>query len=386
MSVEIKKVSNGKDHKAFMKLPWKIYENDPSWAPDLIMDLKDRLNRKKHPFFRQGSAEFFLAYKDGELVGRIAAIDNPDHNKYWKEKTGFWGFFESIDDQEVASALFEKAAEWLKNKGMDTMRGPMSCSTNDEVGMLFETDGSPRLPVMPHNHLYYNALCKNFGMKKAKDLIAFKLDLTKEINPKVMRIADHLKKRAEEKGLTIRNLDRKHMKKDLRILMDIYEESWAENWGFVPMTEAEFNMMAEALDMITDPSLVVIIEKNGESVGFAAAIYDLMEVTHSLRKFQKWPLWIQSIFQLISLAWRLFIKRKPKFKRGRLLLAGVRPNFRQMGFDALLYTLPFIAGKNLGIKEGELSWELEDNTAIISGIQKMGAEVYKKYRVWDKKL
>ncbi len=383
MAIEVKKVSNSKEHSAFLKLPWKIYENDPTWAPDLIMDLEDRLNRKKHPFFKQGSAEFFLAYKDGEVVGRIAAIDNPDHNKYWKEKTGFWGFFECINDQAVANALFDAAKDWVKAKGMTNFRGPMSCSTNDEVGMQYETDGSHRMPIMPYNPLYYMDLCKNYGMKKAKDLVAFKLDMSIDINPKVLRIAEHIKKKAAEKGLVIRNLNTKKKKEEFRKIIDVYEAGWAENWGFVPMSQAEFDMMAETLLLISDPKLVVIIEKDNEVVGFATAIFDLMEITHSLRKYHKWPLWLQSILQLLKLVWKKFIKPYPKFKRARLLLAGVKPNYRQLGFDALLYTLPFMAGKAMGIETGELSWELEDNTAIISGIEKMGGKVYKKNRVWD---
>ncbi len=382
MGVEIKKVETKKDLKEFMKLPWKIYRDDPTWAPELIMDLKDRLNRKKHPFFLQGEAEFFMAYKDGELVGRIAAIINNDHNKYWKEKTGFFGFFEAINDQEVAGKLFDAAKEWVKAKGMNKLRGPMSCSTNDVVGMEIETDGSHQMVVMPYNPKYYVDLCSKYGFKKAKDLICFKLDLTQDINPKVLRIADFLRKRAEEKGLTIRHLDRKHFKRDLRMMLDIYTEAWAKNWGFVPMSEAEFESMASTLDMITDPTLVTIIEKNGEPVGFAVAVYDLMEMTYSLRKLMNKPLWYQSLAQILRLVGWLFLSKK-KFTRGRLLLAGVKTGYRQMGFDSLLYTIPFESAKKLGIKTGELSWELEDNEAIISAITKMGGTVYKKNRVWD---
>lgn len=383
MGVEIKKVEGGKDLKAFMKVPWMIYKDDPTWAPDLIMDLKDRLNRKKHPFFLQGEAEFFLALKDGEVVGRIAAIINNDHNKYWKEKTGFFGFFECIDNQEVANKLFDTAKEWVKAKGMNKLRGPMSCSTNDVVGMEIETDGSHAMVVMPYNPKYYVKLCEKYGFYKAKDLVCFKLDIENAINPKVLRIADSLRSRAEHKGLTIRHLNRKQLKRDLRLMLDIYSEAWAKNWGFVPMSQAEFDTMADTLNMITDPKLVTIIEKNGEPVGFAVAVYDLMELTHSLNHLKDKPLWYQSLRQILRLVNWLFLSRKNKFTRGRLLLAGVKTGYRQLGFDSLLYTIPFEEGKKLGVKTAELSWELEDNTAIISGIEKMGGKVYKKNRVWD---
>ncbi len=259
----------------------------------------------------------------------------------------------------------------------------MSCSTNDVVGMQIETDGSHQMVVMPYNPKYYPELCSKYGFKKAKDLICFKLDLSKDINPKLLRIADSLRKRAEAKGLTIRHLDRKNFKRDLRMMLDIYTEAWAENWGFVPMTEAEFESMASTLNMITDPSLVTIIEKNGEPVGFATAVFDLMEMTHSLRKIDRKPFWYQNLRQVMRLAnWR-FLSRKPKFTRGRLLLAGVKTGYRQLGFDSLLYTIPFESGKKLGLTTAELSWELEDNEAIISAITMMGGYVYKKNRIWD---
>jgi hypothetical protein len=386
MGVEIKKVVSRRDLNSFIRLAFDIYRDDPTWAPDLLMDTYDKLNRKKHPFFKHANAEYFLAYKDGKVVGRIAAVDNPNHNSYWKDKVGFWGMFACINDQETANALFDAARDWLKNRGKDTMRGPFSFSTNDELGMLFETDGSHRYPIMPHNPMYYMDLCDKYGMQKAKDLIAFYLDLTKEINPKVLRIANHLKEKAEEKGLTIRHLNRKQLRKDIKTVMNIYHDAWKENWGFVPLTDVEFDSMPETLAMITDDSLVTIVEDKKEPVAMAVAVYDIMEVTFSLRRLDRCPLWYIYIRQVMRLVWRLFIKPKNKFKRGRLLLAGVKPGYRKMGLDAFLYTLPFQAGKILGLTDAELSWELEDNEPIKRAIVKMGGEVYKKFRVWDMKI
>lgn len=387
MSVEIKKVEGKKDLNKFVRLQFDIYKDDPAWAPELLMDFYERLDRKHHPFFIHAKAEYWLAYRDGKVVGRIAAINNPNHNKHWNDKVGFWGLFECINDQEVANALFDTAKEWLKNEGKDVMRGPMSFSVDNEIAMVIEGFEERRYPVMPHNPPYYVDLCNGYKMKKAKDLLAFHLDLTSVINPKVVRIAEYVRKKAEKKGLTVRVLNKKKLREDIRMIMDIYHEAWQKNWGYVPMTDAEFKSMPESLAMITDKSLVIIIEDNGKPVAFAAAMYDIMEATHDLRHIDSRPLWWINIRQLIHLLRKLFIKPKGKrFKRGRLFLAGVKPGYRKMGLDALLYTLPFQAGKDLGLTDGELSWELEDNDDINSTIVKMGGKIYKKFRVWDKKI
>jgi len=188
----------------------------------------------------------------------------------------------------------------------------------------------------------------------------------------------------ESRGFIFRKLNKKQIEKDFRIVMDIYEEAWAENWGFTPITTRQFMELAENLRLIIDENLVTIIEgPNGEPVGMACSLYDYMECTYWAKKF---PFWAQETMQLINLAWRLFIKPRPKFKRARLFLAGVMPKYRGLGLDALLYVQPFESAKKLKIKEGELSWELEDNFAIISPIEKIGGKIYKRMRIWDKKI
>ncbi len=382
MAIEIRKVTGDRRGMArFRRLPWEIHKDDPLWAPDLILDLKKRLNVKTHPFFEYGSADFFLALRGGKTVGRIAAIENPKHNEYHNDRTGFWGFFECINDQEAADALFDTARAWAKDRGMDVLRGPMSCDTQDEVGTLIEGFDTQRYFIMPHNPPYYNELCSNYGMKKAKDLIAFHIDLTVPIPEREARLAEIVKERMKKKGYTFRNIDKKHMKRDFKIIMDIYQAAWADNWGFAPMTEKEFNTIAETMGLVAVEDLVIIIEgPKGEPVAMAVALYDWMECTRWARKF---PYRLQGPMQLLHLLWRLFLKPEPKFKRARLFFAGVMPGHRAMGLDALLYVLPFQAGKRHGLVEGELSWELEDNAGIIKPIEKMGGRVYKKMRIWD---
>jgi hypothetical protein len=385
MAVEIRKVTEDKKWmKQFMRLPWTIYRDDPHWAPDLVMDLKKRLNKRRHPFFEFGDADFFLAMKDGQVAGRIAAISNPKHNEYHHETAGFWGFFECMNDQEVANALFDTARDWLKARGLTTMLGPMSCDTQDEVGMLYEGFDTHRYFMMPHNPSYYMDLCRNYRMEKAKDLIAFSLDVTRPLPKNVERIARIVKQKMEAKGFTFRHLNKKQIEKDIRIVMDIYEAAWADNWGFTPITKRQFTELAQNLKLIAAEGLVVIIEgPKGEPVGMACSLYDYMESTYWAKKF---PFWAQETMQLLNLAWRIFIKPKPKFRRSRMFLAGVMPKYRGLGLDAYLYVHPFESGKKHGITDGEMSWELEDNVAIIKPIEKMGGRIYKRMRIWDKKI
>ena len=385
MPIEIKKVTDDKKGMArFMRLPWAIYRDDVHWAPDLVMDLKKRLNKQEHPFFEFGDADFFLAMKDGQAAGRIAAISNPRHNEYHHETTGFWGFFECLNDQGVANALFDAARGWLKARGLTVMRGPMSCDTQDEIGMLYEGFDTRRSFMMPHNPPYYMDLCRNYRMDKAKDLVAFYIDMTQPLPERVARITRIVRKKMESRGFTFRQLNKKQIEKDFRIVMDIYEEAWAENWGFTPITSRQFMEVAENLKLIIDEDMVYIIEApNGEPVGMSCFLYDYMESTYWARKF---PLRTQGIMQLINLAWRIFIKPRPKFRRARMFLAGVMPKYRGLGLDAYLYAQPYVSAKELKISEGEMSWELEDNFAIIKPIEKMGGRIYKRMRIWDKKI
>jgi hypothetical protein len=388
MKVEIINVTNTKrGMKQFLKLPWVLYKDDPFWAPDLIMDLKKRLNKKKHPFFEFGDAEFYLAKLDRKIVGRIAAIENRNHVEYRKENIGFWGFFECINDQGVANTLFAAAKKWNLAKGYESMRGPMSCDTQDEVGMVLEGYDYQRYFIMPHTPPYYIELCKKAGFEKVKDLICFQLNIENAIPEKIARIAEISQQRLEKRGFRFRNANKKALVDDFRGIMKIYHESWKENWGFVPASERQFIEMAANMKLVADSNLVILIEgpedpetKEREPVAMAVSLYDWMVSTKWARKF---PFWMQETMQLLSLVRRLFLKHNNKFPRVRMFLAGVNPKYRGQGIDSLLYVLPFKSAKELGIKDAELSWELEDNYAILSPIEKIGGKLYRKLRIWD---
>jgi GNAT superfamily N-acetyltransferase len=367
--VEVSPVNSKSDLLSFIKLPWKIYEENPYWVPPLIMDRKKLLNKKINPFFKHGDAEYFLAYKDSQPVGRIAAIQNDLHNKYHNDKVGFFGFFDSINDQEVANQLFDAAKNWLKKKGFDTMRGPANPSSNDEYGMLISGfDDPPRL-LMNYNHEYYISLCEKYGLTKAKDLLAYKLTAEKVFqSEKLKRVADLAAKRS---GIKIYSLNIKDFKKDLDKVKYIYNKAWALNWGFVPLTDEEIDHMAKDLKPLVEPSLVLFGEINNQLVGFALTMPDynqiFKEMNGRLFPFNFLKLWT----------------KKKNITWSRIITLGLVPEFQRKGLDAVFYWEIVNRAKNIGITLGEASWILEDNDMMNRGAEALNAEVYKKYRIWE---
>lgn len=365
----------------FIKVAFIVQGNDPNWVPPLLMDLRKKLNKKKSSFLKHNEAEFFVAYKDGEPVGRIAAIKNNIHNQRYNKKDGFFGFFECINDQEVANALFDKAVEWLKSKGLNTIYGPTSYSTNDEVGLLVEGFDSPPFVMMPYNPEYYKTLIENYGFRKAKDLYAWYYDPTLPIDERLEKLTEKVISRG---NFRVRYIDLKNMDSEVEKIVDIYHDSWSENYMFIPLTEEEKKEVAEFLGSIVYPDLVIVIEnKEGEAVAFSASVHNINEV---LIKYRTHNLTLLNIQQLLALAYRLYIKPKNKFESARLLLAGVKKDYRRLGLDLVLYVKSYQNARKRGYKYGELSWTLEDNRLINEGIEKMGGRVYKIYRIYYKEI
>ncbi len=371
-SIEVLPVKSKSDLMKFIKLPWKIYKDNPYWVPPLIMDRKKLLNKKSNPFFQHGDAEFFLSYKNGELVGRIAAIRNDLHNKYHKDKVGFFGFFESINDQSVADALFDKAKLWLKERGFNTMRGPANPSSNDEYGMLIEGfDDPPRL-LMNYNPEYYISLCENYGLKKAKDLYAYKLTSENVFkSDKVRRVAELAAKRS---GIKISSLNLKDFKNELNKVKYIYNKAWAPNWGFVPMTDQEIDHMAKDLKPLVEPSLVLFGEIKNQLVGFALTLPDYNQIFKEMNG---------RLFPFNFL--KLWTKRK-NITWSRIITLGIIPEFQKKGLDAVFYWEIVNRANKIGINLGEASWILEDNEMMNRGAEALNAEIYKKYRIWELKF
>lgn len=367
--VTVKTVSSKKELMQFIKLPWKIYKNDPYWVPHLLMDRKKILSKEKNPFFKHAEMEMYLAEKNGEIVGRIAAIKNDLHIKYHNENAGFFGFFECINDQEVANALFDKAKAWCKSKGLDIMRGPANPSSNDEWGMLIEGfDDEPRI-MMTYNPRYYLDLCNNYGFCKAKDLHAYKLENHKVMSSeKLKRVAELAAQRA---GLKISSLNMKDFNGELEKVKTVYNKAWAPNWGFVPLTDDEIDALAVDLKPLVDPSLVLFGEINGEVIGFALVIRDYNQVFKKMNG------------RLFPFGWLHLVFGKKKITWSRVITLGVIPQYQKRGLDAVFYYEIVQRAHDLGIDLGEASWILEDNEMMNRGAEVMKGDLYKKYRVYE---
>lgn len=369
MSLQITKVSSEKDLMKFIKFQWKIYANDSYWVPPLIMDRKKLLNPEKNPFFKHAEIQLFLAYNNDEIVGRIAAVKNDLHNQIHNDKVGFFGFFECINDQEVANSLFDSAKQWLKEKGLETMRGPANPSSNDEYGMLVEGfNDSPRI-LMTYNPEYYPALCENYGLQKAKDLYAWKLESEKVLSSeKLKRVANIAQQRS---GLKIYQLDMKNFDSELEKVKYVYNKAWAPNWGFVPLTDAEIDAMAKDLKAIVEPSLVLFGEIDGKLVGFALVMLDYNFIFKSMNG-RLFPFGIIKLFT-----------QKKKIPWSRIITLGVIPEYQRRGLDAVFYYEIVTRAAKINILLGEASWVLENNDMMIRGLEVMNANPYKKYRIYE---
>lgn len=369
MEVRIEKVENGRNLKEFINLPYELYKEDPYWVPPLISDQKI-LFSQRNPFFEHAEVAFFIAKKDNTSTGRIAAIVNQKHIEFHNEKAGFFGFFETIPDSEVAQALLDEARSWLKSKGMEIMRGPMNFSTNEECGFLIEGfDSSPFL-MMPYNPKYYLEFMERYGLKKAKDLFAYMIDVPEEMPSKILKVADI----ARSYGTTVRQINMKRFNDEIESFKEVYNSAWSKNWGFIPMTEKEIEWTAKRLKPIIVPDLALIAEVNRKPAGFFLALPDYNQVLKRLDGHLS-PLGIMKL---------LWYSRKVKDLR--LLILGILKEHRKKGIDALFYLEAWKAARKRGFKRAEFSWVLEDNILVHRAAEMIGARLYKKYRIYEMKI
>ena len=370
--LKIVAVENAAQRKSFMRLPWKIYKDNPYWVPPLIMDLKKMFDPLKHPFYEYGSMQPFLVYKNEELVGRIAAITNSRYDKYHERsegKTGFFGFFECIDDQEVSKLLLDTAKNYLIENGMAFMQGPASPSSNYEFGALSEGfDDLPRV-MMAYNHEYYIRLYENYGLPLVKTLYAYKIDTNNVFsNEKLMRGNELVRKRYQ---IELRPVNLKKIKEEVQKVKEIYNKAWELNWGHIPLTDKEIDVMAEELKMTAEPRLMPFIYVNGKLAGMAIATLDY----NFLLKKINGRLFPFGILTLLT--------QKRTIKWARVILLGLLPEFRGKGLDAVLYHELVTNARELGIQYGEGSWILEDNIPINKGMEAVNATIYKRYKVYE---
>lgn len=336
--------------------------------------MKKLLDREQNPFFLHAEADYFIAERDGEVVGRIAAIHNRLHNEYHKDKVGFFGFFETINDFPIAAALLDTASQWVKARGLDTLRGPMSFSVNDECGLLIKGFDSPNTIMMPHNPPYYLTLLETAGFAKAKDLIALQggsMEAPVKPPERTERAVELLKRRY---GISIRPLSMKDFDAEVELVKHLYNACWEDNWGFIPMTDAEIDALAKAFKPVVIPELVPFVEHDGKPIAFGLALPDLNEALVHNRSGRMFP---------ASLTMLLKLKMK-KLKRSRVLLLGVLPEWRGKGIDSALYHWVWTKTGERGAGWGEASWLLEDNFGIIQGLSKAGFTPYQTFRILDR--
>lgn len=369
--IHIAKVKTKKDLKKFIHFPWKIYKDDPNWVPPLIMDMKEKLNKKKNPFFEHADMDLFLAYGDDELVGRVAAILDENHNKVHNEKIVFFGLYESINDLEVAESLLAKAAEWGRERGMEVLRGPMNLSMNDECAFLLEGFDSPPVIMMTYNPPYYLDLMERCGMVKAKDLYAFYMTRDHKTAEKVNEIVKRSKK---EINVKLRTVDMKNLEEEAKKIQYICNQAWEKNWGFVPWTEKEMGHMVKKLGQFADPRLVILAEDEEKPVGFAFGLPNYNEVIKRMNG------------KLTPLGILKFLIYKNKIKGMRAIVFGILKEYRLTGMSYLLYSELEKNAKEGGYEWGETSWQLEDNEAINRFVESLGGRVYKKYRIFERPI
>ena len=368
--VQIVPASSGRDLNRFIAFPYALNRTDPLWVPQLRMDVRTLLSPKKNPFFQHAEVQCFLARREGRVVGRIAAIRNDAHNKEHADRVGFYGFFETVPDQAVANALFDAAAAWLKTRGFDTMRGPMNPSINDDCGLLVQGFDTPPALMMPHNPPSYVALHEAYGLRKAKDLVAFQS--TYDQLPE--RLTRGARLVAERRGIKLRALDMKRFAAEVELVKALYNQAWEKNWGFVPLTDAEIEHLAKQLKPVVVPELVCFAERGSEVIGFAVALPDLNVALKHNPSGRLVP-------GLLKVLWYA-----RHITRLRVLLLGALKEYRHTGVDALMYHWIWEQGTAKGYRWAEAGWILEDNVAMANAALHLGFVPYKTYRIYDKAL
>lgn len=367
--INVKPVSSKKEQKEFLHFPWQIYAGNENWVPPLLMDIKTIFS-PKHPFYEYGTMEHLLARKDGKVVGRITAITNGLHEEHQAKDEAFIGFFECINDQEVANALFNEAFSILKKKGYAKVLGPASPSISYDYGLLIDGfEDAPRL-MMTYNPKYYIDLFEGYGFGKIKNLFAYKLDVEKAINhPKLKRVSELITKRYNVK---LRPVNLKDLDTDVKIIQDIYKVAWEKNWGDVPMTDSEFKELGKAFGPLADPNLIQFAYVDDKPVAIIVAMPDWYEVMKTMNG---------RLFPFNFL--KIFTKKK-SHTWARVILLGTLPEYRGKGLDGLLCYEALSHALKRGIKYGEGSWILEDNVMMNRAMQNFFGVVYKTYGIYGK--
>jgi len=376
MSVDIVRAASPRDVRRFVDVPWHLRDlrDAPQWVPPLRVAVLDTLDERKNPFYRRAARQLFVALRNGRPVGRIAAIENRAHNEFHHDRVGFFGFFESIDDAEVARGLFAAAADWLRGRGLTAMRGPMSPSTNHECGLL--VDGFDEHPVFmtTWNPPYYTKLVEAAGLAGVKDLLGHLLDADDAFRVSE-RLTRHAQRARESGRVTVRSLDPKRFDQELELCWEVYNAAWERNWGFVPFAHDEFQHMGKSLRPLLVPDLALTAEVDGKPAGFLLVVPDFNLLFKRIPNGRLFPT------GLIKL---LLGKRRIRF--GRVMALGVKREHRRSDVFALLVDEIYRRGMAYGMTKAEASWVLEDNELMNRPMRAMGARTYRRWRIYERPL
>ena len=373
MSVDVRPVGSRRELKRFVKLPWRLYSNEPNWIPPLIIERMRFLDRGKNPFFEHGEAEYFLAWRDGEPVGRITAQIDRNFVEFHGENIGHFGFFESGEDPEIARALVAAAEGWLRERGMERMQGPFDFTMNDECGVLIEGHEIKPMMRQPYQLRYYPALLEGAGMQKAMDLLMWHLHISdrEKLLPVLFELAERLE---PDHGITVRHMRKSDLADEVERFREVYNAAWSDNWGFVPQTKEELQHAAKEFKFLLDEDWFMVAEKDGRVAGAALSFPDLNELIDGMNG------------RLLPFGWWKLLTRRGQIRRLRVGFLGVMPEFQHTGVAAAFYVEHFDMAAKSRIKEGEMGWILETNEAMNRGMEAMGGRVVKKYRVYEKRF
>ncbi len=366
----VKEVSNKKQWHHFLMFPWQVYQKYPCWIPPLLSEVSFCLNQRKNPFYQHAQRKLFLAYNNQrKIVGRIVGIVDENNNQYRHEKVGFFGFFECLPKFEIAKALLDAVKDWIRSLGMNVIRGPVNPSMNETCGLLIFGFHDPPYFMMPYNPPYYPRFMEKYGLKKKKDLLAYEVSLPSSLMLKLVPLAQKVEQRYPH--IRVRSLNIKQWSRELKRIQEVYNNAWAENWGFVPMTETEINIMAKRLKPLLIPELIFLAEAGNEPVGFAMFFPDYYQI---LRHFNgRFPPW----------GWFKILWLRRHINRVRAMTIGVKKQYRSSGIFPLF---SYYAGRvlqNTPYRHLEFSWILEDNLPAIRVIELTGAKMSKTYRIYE---
>ena len=369
--LSVRPISGRRDRNRFIEVPYRLRRDDPQWVPPLRFERRQFLDPAKNPWFEHAEAQLFLCERDGEAVGRISAHIDHRWDEYQGGGDGMFGFFDCNDDPDVARALIEAATGWLRERGRTRMLGPMDFTTNDEVGVLIEGFDQPSMILEPWHPPYYQRLLEDLGLAKEIDLLMWELWFGQlkegtELHPLIHAAAA----KSREEGVVLRNMRRRDLEAEVTRFMEVYNEAWGDNWGFVPITEAEVRFQAKNLKPVLDENWAMIAEKDGEVVGAALTLPD---VEQALAKMNG---------RLLPFGWWHFLRRKRYIDRLRVFALGVKHDYQHLGVAAALYERHVKMAAEVGPRGGHMGWILETNEAMNRAMEGMGGNVVQRYRIY----